>query len=289
MIDDHLQAAPLITTSGPESSPEKLRVKVKLRTIAFVLNDEGFKLATLSLSAADVSVLLNGPTMRVNARLGNLTLRDDTEHSKDSKFRHLVEIQGEDLADFQYETFARTDRKDPGHDTMIYLRSGSIQFTVVDEIIHRILVFFSKFARMKAVMDAAGQAARQQASDLTKNDYRMRYDVLIRTPIIIFPRNKSSMDSLIAHLGEINASNAFSWPDGKLVTKTEAGLHNIRLTSQLYHNDQCHSLQMLGDVNIDVVMASFAEIDRSKDAPQGPDTDVSYTSIVSIPKSVFGS
>lgn len=261
-------------TPGMEGNPEKLRVKAKLRTISFILNDGGMKLATLSLSAADVSVLLNGPSMRVNARLGNLTLRDDTEHSIGSKFRNLVEIQGDDLADFQYETFPRTEKTPPGHDSMIYLRSGSIQFTVVDDILHRILIFFSKFARMKAVMDAASQAARQQASDLAQNDSRMCYDILIRTPIIVFPRDRSSTDYLVAHLGEINASNSFSWPDGKLVTKTEAGLHNIRLTSQLYNQDDCHTLQMLGDVNIDVVMATFAEVDRSVDIPQGPDTDI---------------
>ncbi|KAG0143880.1 hypothetical protein CROQUDRAFT_660682 [Cronartium quercuum f. sp. fusiforme G11] len=268
---DHLQPPQVY---GNEVNHEKLRVKAKLRTIAFVLNDGGTKLATLSLSAADVSVLLNGPAMRVNARLGSLTLRDDTEASKSSQFRNLVEIQGDDLADFQYETFPRIEHSSPGPDSMVYLRSGSIQFTFVDDILHRILVFFSKFARMKAVMDAASQAARQQASDLAQTDSRMSYDVLIRTPIIVFPREGSSTDSLIAHLGEINASNTFSWPDGKLVTKTEAGLHNIRLTSQFYHDNKCHSLQLLGDVNIDVVMASFSELNRSTDVPQGPDTDI---------------
>lgn len=253
---------------------EKIRVKVKMRTIAFLFNEDGNRLATLSLSSADISVLLNGPTMRVNARLGNLMLEDDTLESKSTKFRRLVEIQGDELANFQYETFLRGDVTYPGHDSMVYLRSGSIQFTIVDGIWHRILVFFSKFAQMKAVMDAASAAARQQANDLSQTNSTMHYDILIRTPIIIFPRDVSSTDSLIAYLGEIHASNSFSLSDDKRVSTTKAGLRNIRLTSEFSQESKSNTLEILGDVNIDVLIASFGSAGQSHEAHRGPDSDI---------------
>ena len=47
-----------------DEGSDKLRVKVKLTSIVAVLNEDGFRLATLSLSAADVAVMLRAPTMR---------------------------------------------------------------------------------------------------------------------------------------------------------------------------------------------------------------------------------
>ncbi|PLW57557.1 hypothetical protein PCANC_01138, partial [Puccinia coronata f. sp. avenae] len=284
------QVAPLhdkspteVNQSSSDTNLDKIRVKLRMRTIAFLFNDDGCRLATLSLSSADFSVLFNGPTWRVNARLGNLTLEDDTVESSDTKFRRLVEIQGDDLANFQYETFLQGDNTYPGHDSMVYLRSGSIQFTIVDGIWHRILIFFSKFAQMKAVMDAASEAARQQATELSQTSTKMHYDVLIRTPIIIFPLDGNSTDSLIAYLGEINASNSFSEDQGNLVTTTKAGLHNIRLTSELSHEGKSNTLEILGDVNIDVIMTTFSIVERSPDCLLIPDSDiVSHMSDVKI-------
>ncbi|KAH9459830.1 hypothetical protein Pst134EB_008053 [Puccinia striiformis f. sp. tritici] len=263
-----------VEQAAPNTTLEKLRVKVRMRTIAFLFNDDGRRLATLSLSSADVSVLLNGPTMRVNARLGSLTLEDDTVESNHTKFRRLVEIQADDLANFQYETFLEGDSTYPGHDSMVYLRSGSIQFTIVESIWHRLLVFFSKFAQMKAVMDAASAAARQQANDLSQTSTKMHYDILIRTPIIIFPLDGNSTDSLVAYLGEINASNSFSGSDDQAVTTTKAGLHNIRLTSELSEDGTTNTLEILGDVNIDVMMAAFNSVERSHDTNHTPDSDI---------------
>ncbi|KAA1100602.1 hypothetical protein PGTUg99_027292 [Puccinia graminis f. sp. tritici] len=263
-----------VDQSASGSALDKIRVKVRMRTIAFLFNDDGRRLATLSLSSADVSVLLNGPTMRINARLGNLTLEDDTVESNNAKFQRLVEIQGDDLANFQYETFLKGDSTYPGHDSMVYLRSGSIQFTVVESIWHRLLVFFSKFAQMKAVMDAASAAARQQANDLSQTTTKMHYDILIRTPIIIFPLDGNSTDSLIAYLGEINASNSFSGSGDELVTTTRAGLHNIRLTSELSHEGKSNTLEILGDVNIDLMMATFTLAERCRGSNPSPDSDI---------------
>ncbi|MBW0544994.1 hypothetical protein O181_084709 [Austropuccinia psidii MF-1] len=91
---------------------------------------------------------------------------------------------------------------------MVYLRSGSIQFTLVEDTCHRILVFFLKLAQIKDVMDTERQAARQQESGFVQTTSKIHYDLLIRTPIIILPLHKALADCLIAHLGEISASNA---------------------------------------------------------------------------------
>ncbi|WAR59578.1 hypothetical protein PtB15_11B218 [Puccinia triticina] len=211
---------PALDQSGSDLTLDKIRVKVRMRTIAFLFNDDGCRLAILALSSADFSVLLNGPTMRVNARLGNLTIEDDTVESNDTKFRRLVEIQGDDLANFQYETFLKGDSTYPGHDSMI-----------------------CTIAQLRA-----------------------------NKPTI--PLDSSSSDSLIAYLGEINASNPFSGSGDELLTATKAGLHNIRLTSELSNEGKPETLEILGDVNIDLIIATFNSLERFRGSSQSPDSDI---------------
>lgn len=257
-----------------EAGSDKLRVKVKLTSIVAVLNEDGFRLATLSLSAADVAVFLRSPTMRVSARLGNLTFVDD--FSSDQP-KEMLSIQGDELADFQYETYDPTDLATyPGHDTLVHLRTGSLQFTFIEEPVHRLLLFFSKFAKMKEVYDQAAAAAASRATEIQKSIPKMHYDILIRTPIVVFPHDETgSRDVIVANLGEISLSNSFDVSDEQVVTKIQAGLRAIRLSTTLYHEGKPESLQILDDVTIGVDVTLTQMVDPSK-AFDAPATQVSF-------------
>ena len=69
-----------------------MKVKVKMTSINFILNNDGQRLATMALSQCDVSVLMTPPTMRVNVKLGNFTLTDDINPGK----QQILAIQGKD-------------------------------------------------------------------------------------------------------------------------------------------------------------------------------------------------
>ncbi|KAI6898276.1 vacuolar protein sorting-associated protein 13, partial [Hortaea werneckii] len=74
-----------------EPQQDKIRIKAELRRIAVILNNDGIRLATLSLTSAEVSVFLAGKTMQIGGRLGNLGLVDDVNQgvSEDSALRQL--------------------------------------------------------------------------------------------------------------------------------------------------------------------------------------------------------
>lgn len=270
-----VQTAPSQPNADPEQAVEKLRVKVKLTEVRAILNDDGNQLATLSLQAADVSVLLRGPTMRVAARVGNLLLTDDYDSPGLPVYRQLLTIEGDNLADFQYETYDPTDSTYPGYDSMVYLRSGSFKFTFIEDTVHRIIRFLTKFARMKAVYDAATQAAAQQATDLQNQANKMHYDVLVRTPILVFPRGLESHDSIVANLGEFSVNNRFSKEGVMSITHIDAALSKIRLSSQSVVSGREEIIQMLKDVDLsfDITMVEGAQ--RSPDSKSRPDTEVS--------------
>ncbi|CAG8805856.1 18096_t:CDS:2, partial [Dentiscutata erythropus] len=80
-------------------SQSTMRVKVKLNSIRFILNNDGTRLATGLLSHARVAVLLRQNTIRVGAQLGNFSLSDDiADANRAESLRQLLTIEGEDLA-----------------------------------------------------------------------------------------------------------------------------------------------------------------------------------------------
>ncbi|KAI1084297.1 vacuolar protein sorting-associated protein 13 [Whalleya microplaca] len=239
-----------------------IRVKVDLKSIRMILNNDGIQLATLSFNHADVGVFLLGKTMRVAAKLGDLTLVDDVNigASEHSSYRQLVTIQGEELADFRYETYdASNEKAYPGYDSSIYLRAGSIKVNFLEEPFRKIIEFLVKFGKMQAIYNTARQAAANQAQQLQQSTSRFKFDVVVNTPIIVFPRDVSperpKRDLITAYLGEIYAQNKFAPLDdsenAEIAMKLSAGIRNIRLTSLFhYPNEQSEELEMIDHVDL---------------------------------------
>ena len=256
----------------PQPSQDKIRIKAVLQSVALILNNDGIRLATLSLNSAEVGILLSGGSMNIAARLGNLSLIDDINQGADpnSSLRKLVSIEGDDLADFKYQTFDSKAESYPGYDSKIYLRSGSIKINFLEEPFRKIINFLVKFGQMQAIFNAARQAAANQASQLQESQSKMRFDVLMKTPIIVFPRamiGEKPRDTLTAYLGEIYANNQFAKLSG---TNTEAnkigaGIRNVRLTSVFHYDDgEEEELEMIDKVTFDFKVISAEHQEGSK-------------------------
>lgn len=260
---------------------EKIRIKAELKRVAVILNNDGIRLATLSLSSAEVGVFLMGKTMNVSARLGNLSLIDDVNqgvHEK-SSLRQLVSIQGDELADFRYETFDAESKSYPGYDTSIFLRAGSLKVNFVTEPFRKIMEFGVKFGKMQAIFNAAREAAANQASKVQGSASKMHFDILVKTPIVAFPRmvitENPERDLMTAYLGEIYANNKFvpldDSKDADTANKLSAGVRNIRLTSKFHYADEkSEELELIDKVDIDF---NITQADH-KPGRERPDTEV---------------
>jgi len=255
----------------------KNRVKVEMQSVILVLNDNGKRLATFTLDQAHIAVFLVGKTMRVGARLGTLSLTDDTR----SQHHNLVHVEGDELADFRFETFdPEAGVSYPGYDSSLYLRLASAVIFFDEAPFHEILTFGANFARLKAIYDAAREKAFEQASQIQEGANTSHFDILIRAPIIIFPRNATthSEDGLRATLGEVYASNTFvsSDTDGDdhehhQANEIKFGIRNIMLATTFYHNDQAEKLDIIKDIDLDVnvlyregsINSEFPELEES--------------------------
>ncbi|KAK4695061.1 vacuolar protein sorting-associated protein 13A/C, partial [Lecanoromycetidae sp. Uapishka_2] len=255
---------------NPPPGSDKIRIKVDLESVALILNNDGIRLATLTLNRADVGLFLSGGSMNVAARLGKLSLVDDINQgaSADSPLRQLVAIQGDQLADFKYDTFDAKSKNYPGYDSKIYLRSGSIRINFLEEPFRKIINFLVKFGKMQAIFNAARQAAANQASQMQESTSKMHFDVLIKTPILVFPRVMTAdkpRDLLTAYLGEIYASNEFVYFGSMEGNKISAGIRNVRLTSEFHYDDDVHEeLEMIDKVDLDFKVTSAEHQSDSK-------------------------
>ncbi|OJJ49438.1 hypothetical protein ASPZODRAFT_129900 [Penicilliopsis zonata CBS 506.65] len=240
----------------------KIRIKSNLKSIALILNNDGVRLGTLSLNTADVGIFLVGRTMLIQSRIGSLTLIDDVNlgASETSDFRRLLTIEGDNFADFKYETFDPESDSYPGYDSEVFLRSGSIKINFLEEPYRKILNFLVKFGKMQAIFNAARQAAANQANQLQENASRMRFDIVVKTPIVVFPKvgqDDRPRDTITAHLGEIYAQNTFvpleeDVKDSPAVNLISTGIRNIRLTSNFhYEGGASEELDMIQKVNLD--------------------------------------
>ena len=202
------------------------------------------RIATLSLSTADASVLLSN-TMNVHVRLGSLSLSDDSERETASPdFKKIMFIEGEHLAELKYLKFDPQDSEtEQGINSSVSLTAASVTLHYLEQPLHDICVFFLKLAKLKGLYDTATEVAVQRASEIE----RMGFSISVKTPIVIFPSNpSSSQDSLIMRLGEITASNTYE--DG--IPKTEASLRGMQLVSTIFYDGKPSTLKMIDDIAI---------------------------------------
>jgi vacuolar protein sorting-associated protein 13A/C len=66
-ITDKEEQQPVASQTQVE--PDKIRIRAELKRIAVILNNDGIRLATLSLNSGDVGIFLSGKTMRIGGRL----------------------------------------------------------------------------------------------------------------------------------------------------------------------------------------------------------------------------
>ncbi|OSX67568.1 hypothetical protein POSPLADRAFT_1064162 [Postia placenta MAD-698-R-SB12] len=255
-------------------SPGKIKVALRLASIEethdlpVILINNDTRLATLSLSTADVSIFLHANMMHIGGKLGSLELRDDSQvETSRPSFKQILSIEGDDFASFQYQTFDPDDKEAyRGVKSMVHLRAGSLKLHYLEEPLRDIYLFGTKLAKLKGLYDAAAEAAVQRAQEIE----RMQFEISIKTPIIIFPSDPQlSLDVLTVRLGELSARNNFEGSDHRTV----ATLQGIRVASTSYNGSELSTLKLVEDINIDARIVQTSNIDRLVDLSR-PDTQV---------------
>ncbi|KAJ3800717.1 vacuolar protein sorting-associated protein 13 [Lentinula aff. detonsa] len=248
----------------------KIKVSVNLASVQVALVNEMANIATLSLSTAVVTVVVRPRSLLVTGRLGSLALSNDSEmHTTRTEFNQLMSIEGQNFAEFRYETFDPEDTNYAGIKSSVYLNAGSVKLHFLEGPLHDIYLFLAKLSKLKGLYDAATQAAVQTASEMDTE--LLQFDVSIKSPIVVFPSDPiRSSDMLVMRLGEVSAKNSCEGA----VNKIGASLRGIRLASHIEHNKKVSVLRIIDDIDIAADVVQTATIDRAVE-PELPDTRVS--------------
>lgn len=236
-----------------------------------ILLDEANRIATLAFSKAHVGLFLANNTMRVDVQLGNLSLMDDSSlPTQLPEYKELITIEGSNLLDLTYETFDEQERSSPGGvDSAVTIRSGSVKVHFLEQPLHDLYGFLIKFARLKSLYDSATQAAVQRASEIQ----RMKFDVIVQSPIIIFPDHSLESDHLITmRLGEVSARNEYS----QMFTKTSASLRGISLSSTASVARERITLSLVDAVDINTEIIQHLDNNKESGNPP-PESEVSVS------------
>lgn len=274
--------------SADDDSPQKINVAVNLDSIILVLNEDGIKLAVLQLSTADINVFLLPEEMEVRGKLGALTLHDESNQGspRNSIFRSLISIQGDNLAEFVYKTYDAEKNHEP-YLSSVEFNSAAIKINFVEDAFGKIFAYLSKFLKMKAIYDAAREAAINQASQID-NAGSIKLDFLIHAPTVYFPKlvdaETGTCDMLIAQLGELYLNNRFKVDLGVQHNLMNAGIRNVNLSTQFHFDDHIEQVgQIVDDLDIaffiDYVENYEAEIPTFTVKGNLPDIDMKLTEL----------
>lgn len=218
------------------NAPAHINIDLKLKSISLLLNDDGLKIATLVFADADASLFLIPDKMRINTKIGGLSLVDNDVHDGSK----LINIQGDDLADIYYETFD-PEINDLPYDSQFKFESRSLVVTFIEDSFARIYNFLYQFQRMKYIYDSAREAALNQASNVEYPN-KMKFDVHVRAPIFVFPKPvdpvNEKFDTITINLGEIRTSNTFTEHKDHVLNLINADLFNTRITTSLNIADE---------------------------------------------------
>ncbi|KAI9480349.1 MAG: hypothetical protein EXX96DRAFT_521344 [Benjaminiella poitrasii] len=259
-----------INNANNESS--SIYVRLLLDSVNFVLNNDGVRLATGELSLGDLLTVITDGQVNVAAKFANFTLTNNLPTPANGPQRinsnQLLTIQGEELIDLRYNSFINDGRNSyPGYDHALYVRMGSAQFNFLEEPVHQFVDYLSKFAEMKTTYDMARQAALESAQQLGQVATKMHFDVVIKTPVVLFPEHhQNPADVVVAHLGEIWASNSFVDEQDGCINTIKAGLRAINLTSKFHFaSQQLQTLPIVDDIdlNLDIKVPLEASTTRS--------------------------
>lgn len=264
-------------SSPTKTNDSRMKVAIKLDSVNLILNNDGIRLGTGELSYGELEIMLEPKTILIRGKFGNFTLSDDTVNSIDSSIisqssestgseTYLVSILGDELFSFKYQTFDSKSPEFPGYNQNFSLKMGAIQL-LVTESVKPTLKFLSEFLEMKNVYDAARTAAVETAQQYQEGGNRFQFNILVSSPVLIFPVGEDKdTETLVAHLGEIRASNKFVIASRRdlnnipnsvdvPVAHINCGLYDISLrsTNTVYGTDIDsveHHFPIIDDVNI---------------------------------------
>ncbi|KAI8912336.1 hypothetical protein DFJ77DRAFT_511881 [Powellomyces hirtus] len=233
-----------------------LVVRANMKSINFVINQDGSRIATVQFGELETTVQLIGGAMVVSGSIGDLSVVDDVQRVEARRYSQLLQIEGDEVAHFTWQTFDHSASDYPGYDTALTLRASSITLTYLEPLLHGLMDYFSKFQKMHALLESARRAAIESAQQLQQAAGKFHYDIEIQSPVLIFPHlSLQSKDRVTIYPGSISARNTFINNEAGPIDSVGATIRSMRVLSYFVGADAVGvEEQVLNDINLHLSM-----------------------------------
>ncbi|KAI9208535.1 uncharacterized protein BJ171DRAFT_419574 [Polychytrium aggregatum] len=242
-----------------------LIVKIRVKGFNVIMNQDERRLASIYFGSGLLAVTLKDNELAVKGQLGKMSVFDDLEHPDPHyPYRQLLSIEGDQVADFAYQTYSPSSPTYPGHDQYLRLRTGSLKLTFVEASLNGILAYLQEFQRMH-VYETARKAAIETAVKQMETVGRFCYDVQIQTPIVILPDvTFKTRDTVTMYLGAISAKNSYTEAlPGTIANQLVASVSSMRLESSfIYAEHAPQVLPIIDNVTISINLDSLTSTNK---------------------------
>ncbi|ELT97897.1 hypothetical protein CAPTEDRAFT_149660 [Capitella teleta] len=184
-------------------------VRLKIQSLALILNKQEYELAKVSVSHVNLQVAARDSTLAVKGQLGSLSLLDQSPHGQ--MYRERFITTGPQALDID---FFKHGLPDPDllrdHDIRMKLRMSSVWYVHTQHFIMEILAFVQHFNQLQDILGRMNAAS--DGKKITENASRapcIALDIEAGAPVILIPHSSRTTDVLVMDLGTLTVSNTF--------------------------------------------------------------------------------
>ncbi|XP_077569200.1 intermembrane lipid transfer protein VPS13C isoform X2 [Stigmatopora nigra] len=215
----------------------ELKAVVDLGAFRVLVCDQRGHIVDVKIQGLHGSLTTRGPETHVSARLKDLAVLDADPASL---HRQAVSIEGDEV--FSFSVSLTPDATEgagyadtSASDGRFRLNVGRLRVVYLHKLATALVNFGDHFQTAKAAVSAATERAASSVRDFAGKSFRLSAWVELKAPLVVVPRSSTSYDALVADLGLLSVSNAFSLlpVDGRplpaVVDKTDVRLTRLKV------------------------------------------------------------
>ncbi|XP_069836922.1 intermembrane lipid transfer protein VPS13C isoform X1 [Dendropsophus ebraccatus] len=235
----------------------------KLDSFSMNMWDENNHIAEIKILGLDSSVFLESSQIEVFARLKDIVVNDvnpKTVHKKavcimeDEVFNFNLTLYPDATQGDSYKDVSKVDGK-------VSLRVGCIRIVFLNKFLASLMDFLNNFQIAKEKVSSATAHAAQRAATrvkgLAERSFRLLMDIHLKAPVIVIPQSSISNNAIVADLGLLKISNAFSLVSSEclqippIIDCMTINLTQFKLSREVLHTDSAQSdIQILHPINL---------------------------------------
>lgn len=232
----------------------------KLDSFSMNMWDENNHIAEIKILGIDSSVFLESSQIEVFARLKDIVVNDvnpKTIHKKavcimeDEVFNFSLTLYPDATQGDSYKDVSKVDGK-------VSLRVGCIRIVFLNKFLASLMDFLNHFQMAKEKLSAAtAHAAQRAATSVKERSFRLLMDIHLKAPVIVIPQSSISNNAIVADLGLLKISNAFSLVSNAghqippIIDCMTINLTQFKLSREVLHTSSAQSdIQILHPINL---------------------------------------